>query len=47
MALNTLSTVLRVAERYLNLSTGVPCFDSTVTNCYEEGLPLSDALSMD
>lgn len=46
MALSTLSTVLRVAERYLNLPTGVPCCDSTVTTCYEEGIVASTLIAV-
>jgi len=38
MTLATLSAVLRAAERNLNLPTGVPCCDSTVTTCFEEGI---------
>lgn len=38
MTLSCLSAVLRAAERHLNLPTGVPCCDSTLSTCYEEGI---------
>lgn len=46
MALATLSAVLRAAERNLNLPTGVPCCDSTVTTCYEEGIIASTLIAV-
>lgn len=46
MPLCTLSAVLRVAERHLNLPTGVPCCDSTVTTCYEECIVASTLIAV-
>lgn len=38
LVLSTVSTVLRAAERNLDLPTGVPCCDSTVSTCHEEAI---------
>lgn len=38
LTLSCLSAILRVAERHLSLPTGVPCCDSTVSTCMEEGI---------
>lgn len=46
MALSCLSAVLRAAERNLSLPTGVPCCDSTVTTCYEEGIIASTLIAV-
>lgn len=38
LTLASISVILRAAERHLSLPTGVPCCDSTVSSCYEEGI---------
>ena len=38
LVLSCLSAILRGAERNLNLPTGVPCCDSTVSTCHEEAI---------
>lgn len=38
MTLSCLSAVLRAAERHLSIPTGLPCCDSTVSTCFEEGI---------